>query len=566
LIETTSMSSRRSLGRRTRGLRLVVAALAAVTLTVLDADHVAAHAQLLSVTPSDGAVVPTAPSEVTLLFNEGVSLTGGSARVLDPTGELVSTEPSVVDETVVIPLESGIGDGTYTVTFQVISADSHRIGGASVFHVGEPTPGGGVVVDPDAGESAGWGIRIGSTVFTAIAYAGALLAAGACVFLALIARRNFDEMRAQSLLVVRPAVLGAAALVAAVPWRVARVGGGLDALRDNSFLSETMRGPIGVSTVITATALAILAVIATRPMTGHRARLAMAVGAVALAGFAIEGHTRSAQPRWLMMSLDVTHLASGALWIGGIAGLVVTFRASLEPQQVGVIVRRFSAVAVATVLVVSAAGVGMSFIVVPSWNDLTTTGYGRALIVKVALVLIVLALGAYNRRRLVPVVGDESASAAEAGHRLRRIVTTELAILLLTIGVTAVLVARSPVASTAAAAEPPTAPSGFEVQLSGGAGSAYVDIAPARAGSNQIILELRTPDGRPLEPVEPPTVALTEPELDVGPLAPLVHPLSDGVYHVIADIPLPGTWEMTIRVRVSDFQSASATTPIEIGA
>ncbi len=46
---------------------------------------------------------------------------------------------------------------------------------------------------------------------------------------------------------------------------------------------------------------------------------------------------------------------------------------------------------------------------------------------------------------------------------------------------------------------------------------------------------------------------LTEPTLGVGPLRPIVHPLDDGEFHVIADVPLAGTYGMVIRVRVSDF-------------
>ena len=62
-----------------------------------------------------------------------------------------------------------------------------------------------------------------------------------------------------------------------------------------------------------------------------------------------------------------------------------------------------------------------------------------------------------------------------------------------------------------------------------------------------------------------PTVELTEPALGVGPLRPVVHPLAVGEYHVIADIPLAGTYEMVVRVRVSDFEAATAETTLTIG-
>ena len=63
-----------------------------------------------------------------------------------------------------------------------------------------------------------------------------------------------------------------------------------------------------------------------------RRRSAPAAGLVALAGFALEGHTRSQHPLALMAALDVVHLAAGAVWLGGIAALVVAFRARTAPD------------------------------------------------------------------------------------------------------------------------------------------------------------------------------------------------------------------------------------------
>ena len=77
--------------------------------------------------------------------------------------------------------------------------------------------------------------------------------------------------------------------------------------------------------------------------------------------------------------------------------------------------RRFSAAALGTVAVLAVAGTVMAVIVLPSLSDLWSTGYGRVLLVKVAIVAAVVALGAYNRRWLVPAVArrvDGGAAAA----------------------------------------------------------------------------------------------------------------------------------------------------------
>ena len=67
------------------------------------------------------------------------------------------------------------------------------------------------------------------------------------------------------------------------------------------------------------------------------------------------------------------------------------------------------------VVAVVAAGLGMALIVLPSIDDLVTTGYGLALLTKVALVVPVIAMGAYNRRRLVPMVTGDAPAPRRGG-------------------------------------------------------------------------------------------------------------------------------------------------------
>ena len=374
--------------------------LAALSL-VLFGGAAAAHAELISVSPADGEVLDVAPPEVVLTFSEPVSLTGGSVRVLDDDAEDVSTGTTLANETITATLPDGLADGTYTVVFEIISVDSHRIGGASVFHVGAPTSEGltGDALDL-RGDAAGWGVRAGAATLSAVGYAGALVAAGTLFFSMYTDRRT--ELRAVT---SRAAVLGAVALVAAAPFRIARLGGGLDALRDNDLLMSALRGPVGISTAVTANALLIVAVLVDRRAPRW---ISLVFALVALAGFSIEGHTRATERRWAMVASDVVHLGAAAVWLGGIVALLVAFRTSDDAGRLATIVRRFSDSALVAVGVVAVTGVIMAWIILPTVGELTSTGYGLALILKVALVLVVIALGAFNRYRLVPAVDDAS--------------------------------------------------------------------------------------------------------------------------------------------------------------
>ena len=204
-----------------------------------------------------------------------------------------------------------------------------------------------------------------------------------------------------------------------------------------------------------------------------------------------------------------------------------------------------------------AAGLAMAIIVLPSIDDLVTTGYGLALLTKVVLVIPVIALGAYNRRRLVPLVsaGAAAAPARRLGTNRRRR-AGDPARRRRRHGRAGRPLARPLVG----APPPPVTPCrpGVEVPLSGDAGTASITVAPARAGSNEIRLTLTDPSGQPLEPFETPDGRAHRAELGVGPLRPIVHPFGGGEFHVIADIPLAGTWELSIRVRVSDFDAVDS--------
>jgi copper transport protein len=562
---------------------LAVAAVAAIVALVAPAGRVLAHAQLLSVTPGHQEVVDTAPAEVVLRFSEPVSLSGGSVRVLDDQAMPVSDDPVLRDEVVTVGLPPILPDGTYTVVYEVISADSHRITGASVFHVGAPSSA-GVALDATSG-GAGWGLRLGSIVYTTVAYAGALVATGVHV-LAIRAERRRAAWLARpdattdllghrwNAAIVRAAVLGSLATIAGTPFRIARIGGGLDALRDNDLIRTSLRGPIGLSTAVVVLGLFALAVAIDR-------RAPRWVGALfalgALVGFALEGHTR-AERQALMIMFDVAHLAAGAVWLGGAVGLVIAFRALVDRPRLVHLVRRFSQSAVAAVVVVSVAGAVMAWVIVPGVDELTATGWGLALITKVALVAVVVAIGAYNNRRLVPAfgagggAGEGEAPGVAPGRRLARLVVVEAVLLVAVLGVTSVLVTRSPVTSGG----PPTgveepvgsAPITGEavtvvVGLSDG-GMATVSLTPGRVGRNEMKVLLHDAEHRVLNPVDTPSVELTQAELDVGPLAAELAPVAIGDYRATVDLAFAGTWDVAVRVRVGEFDSASGSGAIEV--
>jgi copper transport protein len=112
-------------------------AIAVVLAALAAAPSAFAHATLQSSDPGGNSIVRTSPPTVTLQFSEAVETAFGSIRVYDCGGERVDSgkvdRPS--DSSVAVNLDSNLPAGTYTVTWRVISADSHPVAGAFVFSV-----------------------------------------------------------------------------------------------------------------------------------------------------------------------------------------------------------------------------------------------------------------------------------------------------------------------------------------------------------------------------------------------------------------------------------------------
>src|SRR5262250_1074053 len=104
--------------------------------TLAPAAEAFAHASLIRSEPTDRAVVAQAPSILVLTFNEPVSPL--VVRLVRPTGEATELKDVVAnDARLTIPLPQGLTVGTYLLSWRVISADGHPVGGALTFSVGQ---------------------------------------------------------------------------------------------------------------------------------------------------------------------------------------------------------------------------------------------------------------------------------------------------------------------------------------------------------------------------------------------------------------------------------------------
>ena len=146
--------------------------------------------------------------------------------------------------------------------------------------------------------------------------------------------------------------------------------------------------------------------------------LAMACSLAFVVKLAAAGHGGGGT-RWHQL-VDVAHLAIGAAWPVGLLPLaLLLFKLRREANSdrwssIFAVTRRFSAMSIVSVLLMTATGVANSWPLVGKWSNLTATPYGRTLLVKVALVALMVMLGGINRLFLQPRLAIGSHAAAES--------------------------------------------------------------------------------------------------------------------------------------------------------
>ena len=233
-------------------------------------------------------------------------------------------------------------------------------------------------------------------------------------------------------------------------------------------------------------------------------------GAVAAAtSFAVTGHDRVGDTALLATTADIVHLLVVATWAGGLVLLFWALRARrrrppgrpLEPtgtpqrppprqDDTPSMVLRFSSMATVAVLAAGATGTALAWSEVRTLHALTSTGYGRVLMAKVAVVD-----PDRRPRGLQPLPPDAGARSRASRRRPCAASATRCASrplgLVVVVGLTAVVVAMTPARTLAQGG-----PVEKIIQIAN-VGSVQVVVAPAKAGFNQMHLYTFDLDHRP---------------------------------------------------------------------
>jgi copper transport protein len=418
------------------------------------------HIELKRSEPARDAVLATPPTRVVLWFSARPQMTFTRVRLTGPAGDvalgkLTADTVNAARADVVAPLVAGV----YHVVWQTASADGHQIAGDFTFTVGAADK--VVPHQHEAAPTAPATVPMHTMHDPSLAdrmvrwfeYATLLAVLGVLAFLHAVlpplAARGVHTASASG----RARAVGevaASVYILAAAWRLLRetaaanspaMSGGptlTEIVTSSSWGHGWLFGVVGAVLVLPGFILSKRHVAVGVPIALTGA-LAMVLSP------ALSGHAATSALFVPSVALDALHVAAVGAWIGGLL-IVLTVgipaMAKLTDGNpdaaVSALVNSFHPLALLGAPLAILAGAGSSALRLGSINAITTTGYGRVLLVKVGLASLVAGMGAYNSMRARKRLGNPAATLS-----LKRSATLELVIASIVLAVTTVLVSTA---------------------------------------------------------------------------------------------------------------------------
>jgi copper transport protein len=507
-----------------------------------------AHAELVSMTPANGAQLTRPPTEVRMTFTESINLVDNGIRLVDHVGANVPTpQPTVNGRTVTWPMPPDLPEGPYIISWRVVSVDGHPVSGASSFRVGTAATGPGSVTGSGTAETNVDTVARGSTApwpvvgIRLAGYLGFALVAGVTAFV-LFCSPDSSKNKTLQLLVRGGLLLGASTAVAAILVQGPYTAGvSMSRVLDIGLIQQTLGTPFSTAMMWRLGLYCVLVLLAWR-LPRILSQLASWLLPACLVGTAVTlaaaGH--AAAYGLLELLVDTVHALTAGIWVGGLVAIAALGRA-VEPRGL----HKFSTVAMASVLTLIATGTLNALRHLSAVDQLWQTRYGFTLLIKLALVAGTIAVASVSRRRLqqyrVPV----------------RSVRCEVALTVAVLLVTALLsMTAPPTQANPTRANLDTANSGQDAgaasvnavaQMSlGDHGTAALEVLPATTAGSHLHLALSDNSGKPLNASRV-TLKVANPGRSVAPI-PVPTSLRDGVWVASFRFPFPGTWKAVVTV------------------
>jgi copper transport protein len=470
-------------------------------LVLLPPRAVQAHANLVGSDPETGAVLAQAPQTVMLEFSEALDPDFSKARLADADLAVLVEGPGRIDpnENRVLRLDLPVlPNGAYNVIWQARSAvDGHITSGVVTFSIGEAASNVSLLPPPGAPDPTTARPPLFDTLIRWLSYFAAAIMAGSLLFGWLVWRPAYraweapdpkcDEIAARRLRQL--ALSGIASLaILSLGFLLLQAQEASQAVFQIPYsqalmaLITPLSGWVFWLRMVLLVFLAYLASRLSNPSEDPATTwwVATILALAVLLTFSLQSHA-AALDNLLVVAIDWLHITAMAAWLGGLLPLFLLLRQTELPAHL--VVPKFSRLALASVAALAMSGLFSAFIQVRTFQALTSTTYGVALVVKSGLFVILIGLGAVNLLVLSPRLESPERNAA---RWLSRTVRTELVIGALVLVMAGLMTGVSPAFEALQSRER----LGFIGEYEERGTRIALWVAPARVGENEIAVDV----------------------------------------------------------------------------
>lgn len=570
-------------------VRLLFGAGIAIGVMAATPSPALAHAVLVRTDPAENALLGKAPAAVTLTFDERVEPVKKAFSVVGPNGKSANTgSPASTGsgKQISMRLASHLPQGTYLVSYRVISADGHPVGGGFDFSVGKrSTPPHAVSAAGEGGTDPG--VRAALSVSKYAGYAGAALVAGSALMLLALWPHRLNRRPITRMVWTGWALLliGAAGqFVVQIPYTT---GGGLADFDASGGLRSVATSTVGVALLVRL-ALVLAAAPFLRLLTRDGVVSALwrwcllSLGVLAAFTWPIAGHPGAARGRLIAIASDALHVTAMSLWLGGLVVLVAALLRRARVRELALILPVWSRWALAAVAMLGVTGVISALLTMDGVGPLFRSAYGWLVIAKVAGLCLIITIASISRRwvrQRLPLLssapeegespeqtskgeGDREEEPAVATSRIRRLVGLEIVLAVVVLGLATALTQTSP--RVAASDVPSNAHAGsYTATLRSGDTTLMFELDPGQRGNNSLHLTAINAQRNPV-PVLEWRASAALPAKHIAPID--ISLLSLAENHVTGEVSLPsaGQWLFHITARTSDVDEISVDRKVPI--
>ncbi|KRA38849.1 MULTISPECIES: copper resistance protein CopC [unclassified Nocardioides] len=464
---------------------VVVAVVALSALLGSGAAPAAAHPNAIQSTPEAGSVAPEAPKAISIALSEPAVARGSTLKVTGPDGKVVATGPvteKANGQILSVVPRTTLASAIYTVRWSALGDDGHVVSGSFRFGVaaanGDDPPGAasltGAGQRPEssaAGDSAiRWAGRWAGILVASVLFAGLLL---------LHRLRRADEITpaAESRILRFAPIAWLVTVLAAFAGALTSATAGATGELDVGLLTDSATGRADLAR-LAFVAVATVALLVVRRQRRVRAWAGLVAAGGVLASYAFSGHVLT-EPSVPYLLAVVVHVLAAGLWLGGLGAVALAAR--VGGVEVRTALRRYAGIAIGALVVVVLTGVAAAIREVAHWYFLTWSGYGRVVIAKAALVVVIAVIGLIAWRR------SQREREAGPGRAVGLELVVGVVVLALAVTLGALVQGRErplPAQVGTLFAGPAAATAVLDT------GTAAVGLAPARVGDNVLTVAL----------------------------------------------------------------------------